>query len=201
MTTLLLNETFSAASFDPRLTWFNEPAVYRVEAAGLTIEPSAGSDLWQRTHYGFTPDSAHALGLEVNHDFVLETEVQFAPQHQYDQAGLLVRISKDCWLKTSIEFEGEHPSRLGSVVTNAGWSDWATQDIAGNVRNARYRITRHAGDYLVEHSNDGSSWTQIRLAHLHEDDGMRGIFAGVYACSPKAAGYRATFRSLRIAKP
>ena len=53
-------------------------------------------------------------------------------------------------------------------------------------------------DYLVESSADGSHWTQLRLAHLIEDDGRRAVAAGLYACSPKAAGYRADFEFLEI---
>lgn len=34
------------------------------------------------------------------------------------------------WFKASIEFEDKNLSRLGSVVTNNGYSDWATTDIS-----------------------------------------------------------------------
>jgi len=129
---------------------------------------------------------------------VLETAVSFDPLHQYDQAGLLVRLSPECWLKTSIEFELAEPSRLGSVVTNGGWSDWATQDVPATVRHGRFRVSRRGGDYLIEHAAGDGAFRQLRLAHLHADDGARPIDVGLYACSPKAAGFRATFHALRV---
>jgi regulation of enolase protein 1 (concanavalin A-like superfamily) len=195
---ILLDESFSENQFDSRLRWHSQPKGARLSVAGLTLETAAGSDFWQRTHYGFQVDSGHALLLPVTGDFQLETALTFEPVHQYDQAGLYVRLSERCWLKTSIEFEGAEPSRLGSVVTNQGWSDWATQDIANTVRHAAYRVTRRSGDYLIEYRSTPSTFTQIRIAHLIEDDGLNPIFAGLYACSPKGAGFRAHFHFLRV---
>lgn len=195
-----LDERFSGPDFDARLRWQNEPLMAQLGAAGLTVETRASSDFWQRTHYGFRVDNGHALLLPVSGDFQMETEVAFEPVHQYDQAGLFVRLSERCWLKTSIEFELEAASRLGSVVTNDGWSDWATQDVPNNVRRAKYRITRRSGDYLIEHESAPGSFSQLRMAHLGEDDGQCVVRAGLYACSPKGAGFRAHFRYLRVAR-
>jgi uncharacterized protein len=36
------------------------------------------------------------------------------------------------------------------------------------------------------------------LPHLHADDGQVPVAAGLYACSPKAAGYVAEFAFLRL---
>src|SRR5690349_12101110 len=101
---LLLDEHFLGPHFDSRLTWLNPPPSSTLGAAGLNVETAAGSDFWQRTHYGFRVDSGHALLLPVSGDFRLETEARSSPLHQYDQAGLFVRLSEQCWLKTSIEF-------------------------------------------------------------------------------------------------
>jgi regulation of enolase protein 1 (concanavalin A-like superfamily) len=194
----LLDEHFQGPTFDSRLAWLNPPPSTKLDPDGLTVETAAGSDFWQRTHYGFRVDNGHALLLPVSGDFRLETEIHFSPLHQYDQAGLFVRLSEQCWLKTSIEFEGDAPSRLGSVVTNQGFSDWATQDVPPSTRRACYRITRRSSDYLIEHETGPGVFSQIRLAHLAEDDGRAQVMAGLYACSPKGAGFRATFRRLRV---
>ena len=52
----------------------------------------AGTDFWQGTHYGFRVDNGHALLAEIGGDFALETRVRTQPVHQYDQAGLMVRL-------------------------------------------------------------------------------------------------------------
>jgi regulation of enolase protein 1 (concanavalin A-like superfamily) len=180
------------------LTWLHPPPWFSLEAEQLLLETAPGTDFWQRTHYGFQFDNGHALLTPVEGDFQVETEVEFHPVHQYDQAGLLVRISESCWLKTSVEYELDAPSRLGSVVTNQGWSDWATQNVPAWLRSARFRITRRAGDYVIEHGETDGLWTQLRVARLHDDHGTQPVSVGIYACSPRGGGFKARFRSLRI---
>ncbi|WP_457767155.1 DUF1349 domain-containing protein [Cyanobium sp. ULC065] len=43
-----------------------------------------------------------ALLREVDGDGVLTTRVTAHPRHRYDQAGLLLRLSPACWIKTSV---------------------------------------------------------------------------------------------------
>ncbi len=128
----------------------------------------------------------------------MTTHVRFRPVHQYDQAGLMVRLSPACWLKTSVEYEPGAPSRLGAVVTNAGYSDWSTQEFPGDRGETWLRIRREGTDYIVDASDDGDRWQQIRMAHLHDDRPAATVACGLYACSPKAAGFVAEFTSLRI---
>ena len=195
-----LFEDFSRSSLDPRLSWRCEPANWRVGSAakGLQLNPDGATDFWQRTHYGFEVDNGHFLFLEAAGDFVLTTEVTSRPLHQYDQAGLMVRLSSACWLKTSVEFEPEGPSRLGAVVTNSRYSDWSTQPIAPEVRTVWFRVRAEANDCIVESSFDGQEWVQIRMARLLERPAANSVSCGLYACSPKAAGYEAEFSFLRF---
>jgi uncharacterized protein len=195
-----LRENFSKATLDPRLSWRCEPAIWSVDNARgrLRVQPDAETDYWQRTHYGFRVDNGHFFFAEVEGPFVMTTHVSFQPAHQYDQAGLMVRLSSDCWLKTSVEFEPGPTNRLGVVVTNAGYSDWSTQEVPSNLLDVWLRVERAGADYHVEWSLDGSEWTQLRLGHLAEDDGARAAAAGLYACSPRATGYVAEFEFLEI---
>jgi regulation of enolase protein 1 (concanavalin A-like superfamily) len=196
----LLHEAFDKPGIDPRLRWHCEPARWSVDTARrcLRIEPDDHTDFWQRTLSGIEADNGHLLFAEVTGDFTLTTHVRFDPVHQYDQAGLMVRLSPTCWLKTSVEYEPDGPSRLGAVVTNQAYSDWSTQDFPANRGEIGLRIRRRGGDYVVEAAEDDQRWTQIRLAHLHEDRQGATIAAGLYACSPKGAGMVAEFSFLRI---
>jgi regulation of enolase protein 1 (concanavalin A-like superfamily) len=96
----------------------------------------------QKTHYGFGADNGHLLFKELTGDFVMTTQVRFHPVHPYDQAGLMVRVSPSCWLKTSVEYEPDSPSRLGAVVTNHAYSDWSTQDFPASGGVLGLRIHR-----------------------------------------------------------
>ncbi len=198
-----LNEGFDGSTLDKDLSWRCPPSTWSIRDSRLVVFPDAKTDYWQKTHYGFEADNGHFLFLTRSGDFALSARVKFFPLHQYDQAGLMVRVSPQCWLKTSVEFEPDSPSRLGAVVTNYGYSDWSTQDLPGSAGERSFRITRRGGDFLVEVSEragiDGESedWTQIRLAHLHIPD-EAPVECGLYACSPKDAGFRAEFDFLRL---
>ncbi len=200
METYILNETFEQTSVDPQLKWLNPPQNYNLnkEEKCLMIEPDAHTDFWQKTHYNFTPDNGHFLYTELTGDFILSAKVRFFPKHQYDQAGLMVRLSPGCWLKTSVEYEPGGTSKLGAVVTNSGYSDWSTQEFVSDKNEITLRVRRESGDYIVEYLKDDSSWVQMRMAHLLEDTGTLPVKAGLYACSPIGAGYRAYFDFLQI---
>ena len=59
----------------------------------------------------------------------------------FDQCGVVMYLDSENWLKASIEYENERFQRLGSVVTNLGYSDWATTDINA----AAYLVTTQKG--------------------------------------------------------
>jgi len=198
-----LYEDFAEFPLSPRLRWQSEPARWHVDAStsSLVIEPDEGTDFWQRAHYGYQADNGHFLYAEVAGQFDLTTEVAWYPVNQYDQAGLMVRVSEACWLKTSVEFEPNSPSRLSAVVTNMQFSDWSSQSLARDVTRIWLRIIAEACDFRIDWSRDGREWQMLRLAHLHRDGNPAPLRCGLYACSPKGAGYRAEFTFLQVARP
>ena len=125
----------------PDLSWFNPPEHWGLENGRLWIQPEV-TDFWSRTHYGFIFDNGHFLKYLTSRDFILRTGIRFTPRNQYDQAGLMIRISPDCWLKTSVEYEDETLSRLGVVVTNFGYSDWSTQDFDPTIREIELQVVK-----------------------------------------------------------
>ena len=188
-------ETFLSQELPEDFYWFNEPKQYRV-GQGLEIVTKAETDFWQGTHYGFRRDDGHCLFTKVSGDFSLTTCVTSEPLTQYDQCGLMVRIDAQNWIKMSTEYETPELSRLGSVVTNLGYSDWATQDIASPPAEIWYRISRRGADLRLDYSFDGKEWHQMRIAHLHQE--AETLEIGVYACSPVGKDFRCTFREVRI---
>lgn len=194
----ILNEQFRGPSLDTRLQWLNPPPAWSIEPTGLVVHPAARTDFWQQTHYGFRADNGHFLYLEAVGDFTVTTKVRFHPAHQYDQAGLMIRVGSSCWIKTSVEYESEGPSKVGAVVTNHGHSDWSLQDFPRGRNEVRLRIRRTSQDFLVEWSPAAcGSWELLRVTHLHEGDGQP-VLCGLYACSPKGGGFRAEFAFLLV---
>lgn len=193
-----LHEEFRGSAPDPSLTWIHEPARWELGSGGLHLWTDSPTDFWQQTHYGFRVDNGHVLATAVPGNFVLATEVTFQPVHQYDQAGLMVRFSADCWLKCSVEFEEEGPSRLGCVVTNHGYSDWSTQDFPSDQRNISFQVQRVGPDFHVLYSLPGRPWSQMRITHLVEAAPESEPFCGIYACSPQGRGFHAVFHRLTV---
>ena len=111
-------------------TWIYEPKEYSLSDEKLIIKTEPKTDFWQRTYYGFQNDNAPALLIPTSEKyFSFNVKTQFNSQQRFDQCGVIIYQDSDNWFKASIEYENENYQRLGSVVTNHGYSDWATTDI------------------------------------------------------------------------
>lgn len=180
-----------------KLFWIREPQNYKMDEDRIEIITDAGTDLWQRTYYGFQNDNAPVLQMKTREPFFSFTvKTNFESGHRFDQCGVALYLDSENWLKASIEYENEEYQRLGSVVTNHGYSDWATTDIPASVREMWYRLSRRESDYCIECSTDGIDFKQMRICHLWE--GAEEISFGIYACSPENSSFRAVFTEMQI---
>ena len=192
-----LVEKFNQPSIPETFYWITKPTNHQ-SGSGLEIFTDEQTDFWQNTHYGFQRDNGHCLLTKRSGDFSLVTQVEFHPQEKYDQCGLMVRVDRLNWIKVSTEYENEGCSRLGSVVTNLGYSDWATQDISSEHGVMWYRISKNGNDFLLENSFDGQNWLQLRITHLHK--AFEQLEVGVYACSPIGKDFWCRFNLLSISE-
>lgn len=191
--------------------WIFEPKVYDVRKDSVSITTEQETDFWQRSYYGFRNDNAPALQIESDDNFTFTTKVRFNYQAQFDQCGLIIYLDSENWFKASVEYENEKFSRLGSVVTNMGYSDWASSDIQ-QLNEIWYRLSRRGPDFLVESSVDGVTFKQMRIFHLHKlgettaemgksDPPLpakKSVSFGVYACSPQVSSFTAEFTDMRL---
>ncbi|MDY5221219.1 MAG: DUF1349 domain-containing protein [Eubacteriales bacterium] len=179
------------------LRWTRPPRDFSVSPEEIRITTEPGTDLWQRTYYGFQNDNAPVLQLETDETrFSFTVRTDFDSKHRFDQCGVAVYLDSENWLKASIEYENAQYQRLGSVVTNLGYSDWATSDIPASVRSMWYRLSRREADYCIECSTDGVHFQQMRICHLHAGAGT--IRFGVYACSPENSSFEAVFSHMEL---
>ena len=163
----------------------------------VVIVTEKGTDLWARTYYGFQNDNAPVLQIETSDkffSFVVKTEFESACR--FDQCGVVMYLDSDNWFKASIEYENESIQRLGSVVTNHGYSDWATTQIPASIKSMWYRLSRREDDYRLECSEDGIAFRQMRVCHMW--NGRGAIQFGIYACSPEESSFKATFTHLEL---
>jgi uncharacterized protein len=176
--------------------WLNKPSRANFADGRLSITTEPNTDFWQRTHYGFRNDNGHALLAPRAGDFQIRTHASFQPRQRYDQCGLLIRIDPENWIKFCTEYETAEISMLGSVVTNLGYSDWATTELDGDPGQAWYQISKNGADFLLQVSFDGKKWEQQRITHLHAP--TENVLAGIYACSPLDGRFSCIFDHLSI---
>lgn len=179
------------------LEWTREPKSYSITDEKIEIITNPHTDLWQKTYYHFINDNAPVLQMETEEkyfSFVVKT--QFDGNQRFDQCGVVMYLDSENWLKGSIEYENEKFQHLGSVVTNNGYSDWATTEIDTSVKSMWYRLSRREDDYCIECSTDGITYRQMRICHMVK--GNRKIKFGIYACSPENSSFKATFTDMNI---
>ncbi len=180
-----------------KLFWIRQPENFLITDNKIEIITLPNTDLLQRTYYGFQNDNAPVLQTATNEkyfSFVVKTE--FDSKTRFDQCGIVIYLDSENWLKASVEYENNSFQRLGSVVTNYGYSDWATTDIPADIKSVWYRLSRRESDYLIEFSYNGIDFKQMRICHLAKGD--QTINFGIYACSPEQSSFKATFTQMEI---
>lgn len=178
--------------------WTREPKEWSYDGSRMTITTEPRTDLWQRTYYHFRNDSAPAFQAETDEQyfsFTVRTDFSGA-RHRFDQCGVVMYLDAENWLKASVEYENGEFAHLGSVVTNGGWSDWATTEIGADEQTMWYRLSRRGDDYRIECSRDGVKFSQMRICHMAAGAGK--VRFGVYACSPEDSSFTAVFTDLSL---
>ncbi|MBQ2960886.1 MAG: DUF1349 domain-containing protein [Oscillospiraceae bacterium] len=179
------------------LKWTREPEQYSITEDRIEIISKPHTDLWQRTYYHFRNDNAPVLQMDTEEKFFSFTvKTQFESKHRFDQCGIVMYLDSENWLKGSIEYENESFQHLGSVVTNKGYSDWATTEIHADIKAMWYRLSRREDDYCIECSADGEHFSQMRICHMHNGAGK--ISFGIYACSPEDSSFKAVFTDFEL---
>ena len=179
------------------LQWTREPDNYTITNDRVEIITQPHTDLWQRTYYHFRNDNAPVLQVYIDDkyfSFVVKTE--FESKHRYDQCGIVMYIDSENWLKASLEYENEKIQRLGSVVTNNGYSDWASTDVDASIKSRWFRFSRRESDFCIENSSDGINYNQMRICHMFNASTI--VPFGIYACSPEDSSFKAVFTNMEL---
>lgn len=197
---------------DSEPVWLNEPARWRRFGADLLMTTDPRTDFWRQTHYGFVRDSGHHYGVRVPGDFTAEVEVLGEYADQFDQAGLMVRMDAERWVKCGVEFV-DGVATMGAVVTHAV-SDWSMTRLAAVPVSLRLRLRRDGDaltiEYRVDNGDDTAvtdrtddsageadeqGWNMHRMAYL---PAALPVSVGPMAASPSGDGFEVRFRGLRI---
>lgn len=180
-----------------KFQWTREPASFIWKNDKVEIITKPHTDLWQRTYYHFRNDNAPVFQIETKEkffSFVVKTKFDY--NQRFDQCGIVMYLNSNNWLKASIEYENTDYQHLGSVVTNNGYSDWATTEVGADINEMWYRLSRREADFCIECSVDGIHFKQMRVCHMWEAE--EEIQFGIYACSPENSTFTASFTNMDI---
>ncbi|MGX7014660.1 DUF1349 domain-containing protein [Vagococcus silagei] len=178
--------------------WTRTPKYYWLNDDKIDILTQPKTDLWQRTYYHFQNDNAPVFQINTalkSFSFSVKTDFKDSAV-RFDQCGIVMYLNSENWLKASIEYENDTFQHLGSVVTNHGFSDWATTEIDSSQKTMWYRLSRRDQDFCIEHSTDGIYFHQMRICHMHE--AYEDVQFGIYACSPEDSSFKASFSEFKF---
>ncbi|MBB6286235.1 regulation of enolase protein 1 (concanavalin A-like superfamily) [Pseudomonas sp. BIGb0381] len=177
--------------------WLNKPSLYQTFTDGsLEMVTDSHTDFWRETHYGFIRDSGHFLGFATLGSFTAQVRINADFRELYDQAGIMVRLNEETWLKAGIEFNDGMPM-ISSVLTQ-GTSDWAPSCFSGDPTDFWLRVTVSDGVLRLQYSMDGITWPLLRLAPFPKAE---RYMVGPMCCTPERQGLRVKFSEWSLSQP
>ncbi|MBP1179399.1 DUF1349 domain-containing protein [Methylobacterium sp. PvR107] len=176
--------------------WLNEPTNWRFEDGRLLVVTDRATDFWRETHYGFIRDTGHFFAVNTGSAFTAQLRIRANYEQLYDQAGLMVRISKEYWVKAGIELSDGLPM-ISSVLT-LGKSDWSTASYNGDASDFWLRATISGGVLRLQVSSDGQSWPLMRLCPFPANPTYS---VGPMCCTPERSGLNVAFSDFSISAP
>jgi uncharacterized protein len=176
--------------------WTHEPAHWKMDSDDRLIATARGrTDYWRKTRNGFIADNGHLYGAQVRGDFTMRVKVSANFKELYDQAGLMVMLSKSIWIKAGVEYmEGQR--YLSTVVTH-DFSDWCISRPIET--DALWLVIERDRDaIIISASLDGRDFFLVRECTLASD---LTVEAGPYLAAPAGNGFTATFEDFEISQP
>jgi regulation of enolase protein 1 (concanavalin A-like superfamily) len=173
--------------------WLHQPAHWTVEEGTLSATIPAGTDYWRVTHYGFIRDNGPFYYQERSGNFEAKVRIQANYHELYHQAGLMIRIDEENWIKAGIEFVNGKQN-LSAVVTR-GFSDWSVTARSDSPAFLWLRLQRFHDTVQVSYSLDNETWAMIRLAYFPPAAPAR---IGMFAAAPGKEPFEVTFDHFSI---
>jgi regulation of enolase protein 1 (concanavalin A-like superfamily) len=183
----------SGESLFKQMRWLNEPTSSTLQGAHLIVKSKPKTDFWRKTFYGYITDNGHFYHLPVRGDFVFQARVNGKYAAQYDQAGLMVRLDEQHWMKCGSELvDGK---RQASVVFTHDFSDWSTLDDLSQTDAVWWRAVRRKDSIETQCSKDGSKYLTVRQGYFAPEV---EVSVGVMCAAPEGGGFEAAFDDVEL---
>jgi uncharacterized protein len=180
----------------PQMTWMNDPASWKQQDGKLIVNSRPKTDFWRKTVSGNVVDNGHFFHLPAQGDFIFEARVNARYAALYDQAGLMVRIDAENWVKCGTEFlDG---SRQASVVFTRDFSDGSSMNDLSQDSPVWWRVVRTRDALETLCSLDGQKYISVRQGYLLPSPKAE---VGIMCAAPEGGGFASTFDNLRLLPP
>ena len=176
------------------LHWLNEPKDKIVKEKSVLISSDPHTNLWNQTFTHETHHNAPMLVFDCEDEMTLTIKVDFHLAKKYDQCGLVVYITEGCWFKLCVEAMDDVASKVITVVTQNGYSDQSSMNIASQIHSMYFRIHHRNFTFLAQNSFNGIHYKDMRLFHL-DPLGQR-LKLGVFVASPLNSSFDAKFSEI-----
>ncbi|MGM9759960.1 MAG: DUF1349 domain-containing protein [Parabacteroides sp.] len=181
-----------AQSLD-KMQWFNEPERWEIHDQSLSMFVTPQSDYWRISHYGFTVDDAPFYYATYGGEFEAKVKVIGDYTARFDQAGLMLRIDHENYIKAGIEFvDGKY--NLSAVVTHRT-SDWSVIPLEKAIPHLWIKAVRRLDAVEIFYSFDDKEYTLMRNAWLQDNTPVQ---VGPMAASPDGKGFQARFEHFQV---
>lgn len=176
-----------------KMNWFNEPASWSIKSGVLTMDVTPKSDYWRISHYGFTVDDAPFYYAEYGGEFEAKVKVSGDYKVRFDQAGMMIRLDHENYIKTGIEFvDGKY--NLSTVVTHTT-SDWSVIELDRPVDFIWIKAVRRLDAIEIFYSFDDKEYKMMRNAWIAANHPVK---IGMFAACPDGDGFKARFSDFRV---
>ncbi len=175
------------------MNWYNEPASWSADKDELHMRVENGTDYWRTTHYGFVRDNGHFYYQEQAGDFVASAKITGQYVDLYDQAGLMIWLDDQNWIKTGIEYV-EEQQHVSAVVTR-DFSDWSVCPQNHNPESIYLRLTRQGDAVRIDYSFDDFTYQMLRLAYFPPNETVQ---VGLMGAAPDGRGFSVTFEQFAV---
>lgn len=176
-----------------KMQWFNEPEKWTVENQALSMFVTPKSDYWRISHYGFTVDDAPFYYALYGGEFEVKVKITGDYKNRFDQAGLMLRIDEQNYIKAGIEFvDGVY--NLSTVVTHKT-SDWSVIVLEKPVPFIWIKAVRRLDAVEVFYSFDDKTYTMMRNAWMQDNTPM---MVGVMGACPDGDGFNVKFENFKV---
>lgn len=176
-----------------KMQWFNEPEKWEIKDNAFTMFVTPQTDYWRISHYGFTVDDAPFYYATYGGEFEVKVKIKGDYQCRFDQACLMLRIDKENYIKTGIEYvDGKY--NVSAVVTHRT-SDWSVIQLDKPIPYIWIKAVRRLDAVEIFYSFDDKNYVMMRNAWMQDNTPIK---VGLMGASPDGKGFKATFENFQV---